>query len=231
MNISKFTQKSQEVVQNCEKVAMDYGHQEIAQPHLLASMLTVEDSLIRKLIEKMGIEPDVFMAQIDGLLSKRPKVSGGQLHIDQYLNQTLIYAEDEAKHMGDEYVSVEHLFLSLLAHPDKEVKALLKQCQLFYRIRNMESPQTVDDIPILIALPAFMISEIKTAFQIGFLLYLPFLAVDMVISSILMAMGMMMLPPVMISLPFKILVFVMVDGFNLLTGNLVASFKYAPGAG
>lgn len=130
MNISKFTQKSQEVVQNCEKVAMDYGHQEIAQPHLLASMLTVEDSLIKKLIEKMGIEPDVFMAQIDGLLAKRPKVSGGQLHIDQYLNQTLIYAEDEAKHMGDEYVSVEHLFLSLLAHPDKEVKALLKQCQI-----------------------------------------------------------------------------------------------------
>ena len=106
-----------------------------------------------------------------------------------------------------------------------------KDLGLFYRIRNMESPQTVDDIPILIALPAFMISEIKTAFQIGFLLYLPFLAVDMVISSILMAMGMMMLPPVMISLPFKILVFVMVDGFNLLTGNLVASFKYAPGAG
>lgn len=130
MNISKFTQKSQEVVQNCEKIAMDYGHQEIAQPHLLASMLTVEDSLIRKLIEKMGIEPDVFMAQIDGLLTKRPKVSGGQLHIDQYLNQTLIYAEDEAKHMGDEYVSVEHLFLSLLVHPDKDVKALLKQCQI-----------------------------------------------------------------------------------------------------
>ncbi len=130
MNISKFTQKSQEVVQNCEKVAMDYGHQEIAQPHLLASMIAVEDSLIRKLIVKMDIEPDVFMAQIDGLLAKRPKVTGGQLHIDQYLNQTLIYAEDEAKHMGDEYVSVEHLFLSLLAHPDKDIKALMKQCQI-----------------------------------------------------------------------------------------------------
>lgn len=130
MNISKFTQKSQEVVQNCEKVAMDYGHQEIAQPHLLASMMAVEDSLIRKLIGKMDIEPDVFMAQIDGLLAKRPKVTGGQLHIDQYLNQTLIYAEDEAKHMGDEYVSVEHLFLSLLAHPDKDIKALMKQCQI-----------------------------------------------------------------------------------------------------
>ena len=130
MNISKFTQKSQEVVQNCEKVAMDYGHQEIAQPHLLASMMAVEDSLIRKLIGKMDIEPDVFMAQVDGLLAKRPKVTGGQLHIDQYLNQTLIYAEDEAKHMGDEYVSVEHLFLSLLAHPDKDIKALMKQCQI-----------------------------------------------------------------------------------------------------
>ncbi len=130
MNISKFTQKSQEVVQNCEKVSMDYGHQEIAQPHLLASMMAVEDSLIRKLIGKMDIEPDVFMAQVDGLLAKRPKVTGGQLHIDQYLNQTLIYAEDEAKHMGDEYVSVEHLFLSLLAHPDKDIKALMKQCQI-----------------------------------------------------------------------------------------------------
>ncbi|MCI9079636.1 MAG: ATP-dependent chaperone ClpB [Lachnospiraceae bacterium] len=130
MNISKFTQKSQEVVQNCEKVAMDYGHQEIAQPHLLASMMAVEDSLIRKLIGKMDIEPDVFMAQVEGLLAKRPKVTGGQLHIDQYLNQTLIYAEDEAKHMGDEYVSVEHLFLSLLAHPDKDIKALMKQCQI-----------------------------------------------------------------------------------------------------
>lgn len=130
MNISKFTQKSQEVVQNCEKIAMDYGHQEIAQPHLLASMMAVEDSLIRKLIGKMDIEPDVFMAQVEGLLAKRPKVTGGQLHIDQYLNQTLIYAEDEAKHMGDEYVSVEHLFLSLLAHPDKDIKALMKQCQI-----------------------------------------------------------------------------------------------------
>ncbi len=130
MNISKFTQKSQEVVQNCEKVAMDYGHQEIAQPHLLYSMMSVEDSLIRKLIGKMDIEPDVFMAQIEGLLSKRPKVSGGQFYIDQYLNQVLIYAEDEAKHMGDEYVSVEHLFLSLLVHPDKDIKALMKQCHI-----------------------------------------------------------------------------------------------------
>ena len=130
MNISKFTQKSQEVVQGCEKIAMDYGHQEIGQEHMLMAMMNVEDSLIRKLIEKMGIEPDVFTAQVEDLLNKRPKVSGGQMHIDQPLNETLVYAEDEAKRMGDEYVSVEHLFLSLLAHPSKEIKALMKQTQI-----------------------------------------------------------------------------------------------------
>ena len=130
MNISKFTQKSQEVVQGCEKVAMDYGHQEIAQEHLLSAMMNVEDSLIRKLVSRMEIEPDVFQAQIDGLLQKRPKVSGGQMYIDQHLNEVLIYAEDEAKRMGDEYVSVEHLFLSLLAHPSREIKELFKQCRI-----------------------------------------------------------------------------------------------------
>lgn len=96
---------------------------------------------------------------------------------------------------------------------------------LFYRIRKMENPKTMGDVPLTIAIPAFMISELKTAFQIGFLLYLPFLVIDMIVASILMSMGMMMLPPVMISLPFKILVFVLVDGFNLITANLVASFK------
>lgn len=130
MNISKFTQKSQEVVQGCEKVAMEYGHQEIGEEHLLSAMMTVEDSLIRKLVEKMGIDPNVFLAQIDGLLQKRPKVSGGEMRIDKYLNETLVYAEDEAKRMGDEYVSVEHLFLSLLEHPSREMKELLKQCQI-----------------------------------------------------------------------------------------------------
>lgn len=100
-----------------------------------------------------------------------------------------------------------------------------KDLALFYRIRNMENPQDVGDIPLTMAIPAFMISEMKTAFQIGFLIYLPFLVIDMVISSILMSMGMMMLPPVMISLPFKILVFVLVDGFNLLVSSLVESFK------
>ena len=130
MNISKFTQKSQEVVQGCEKIAMDHGHQEIGQEHMLSAMMTVDDSLIRKLIEKMGIAPEVFQAQIEGLLQKRPKVVGGDLRIDKYLNEALIYAEDEAKRMGDEYVSVEHLFLSVLAHPSKEIKQLFKQCQI-----------------------------------------------------------------------------------------------------
>ena len=130
MNISKFTQTSQEVVQGCEKIAMDHGHQEIGQEHMLSAMMTVDDSLIRKLIEKMGIAPEAFQAQIEGLLQKRPKVVGGDLRIDKYLNEALIYAEDEAKRMGDEYVSVEHLFLSVLAHPSKEIKQLFKQCQI-----------------------------------------------------------------------------------------------------
>ena len=130
MNISKFTTKSQEVVQECEKVAMDYGHQEMGEDHLLAAMLRVEGSLIPKLIEKMGIDVDVFQAQVDGVLAKRPKVSGGDLRIDRYLNEALVYAEDEAKRRGDEYVSVEHLFLSILEHPSREIKALMKQSQI-----------------------------------------------------------------------------------------------------
>jgi flagellar biosynthetic protein FliP len=89
----------------------------------------------------------------------------------------------------------------------------------------MENPQTVSDVPLSIIIPAFIISEIKTAFEIGFLLFLPFLVIDMVVASILMSMGMMMLPPVMISLPFKILVFILIDGWNLLIGNLIASVK------
>lgn len=96
---------------------------------------------------------------------------------------------------------------------------------LFYRIRNLPNPQDKKDVSLVTLVPAFMISELKTAFQIGFLIYLPFLAIDMIISSVLMSMGMVMLPPVLISLPFKILIFVLVDGFNLLVGNLVSSFK------
>ena len=126
MNINKFTQKSMQAVQDCEKVAYDYGHQELAQEHLLYSLMTIEDSLIKKLIEKMEIQPEVFLAQVEGLLKKRPKVSGGQIFVGNDLNKVLIYAEDEAKQMGDEYVSVEHLFLSLLKNASKEMKGLFQ---------------------------------------------------------------------------------------------------------
>jgi len=100
-----------------------------------------------------------------------------------------------------------------------------KDLALFLRIRKMENPQTIADVPLSIVIPSFVISELKTAFEIGFLLFLPFLVIDMVVASILMSMGMMMLPPVMISLPFKILVFVLIDGWNLLIGNLISSIK------
>ena len=100
-----------------------------------------------------------------------------------------------------------------------------KDLALFYRIRHLPNPKTIDDVPLSILVPAFMISELKTAFEIGFLIFLPFLVIDMVVSSILMSLGMMMLPPVMISLPFKILLFILVDGWNLLVMGLVESFK------
>lgn len=100
-----------------------------------------------------------------------------------------------------------------------------KDLALFVRIRKMENPKSISDVPLSVIIPAFVISELKTAFEIGFLLFLPFLVIDMVVASILMSMGMMMLPPVMISLPFKILVFVLIDGWSLLIGNLVASIK------
>ncbi len=100
-----------------------------------------------------------------------------------------------------------------------------KDLALFFRIRKMQNPQSIADVPLSIVIPAFVISEMKTAFEIGFLIFLPFLVIDMVVASILMSMGMMMLPPVMISLPFKILVFVLIDGWNLLIGNLIASIK------
>ena len=100
-----------------------------------------------------------------------------------------------------------------------------KDLALFFRIRGMENPATVSDVPLSVIIPSFVISELKTAFEIGFLLFLPFLVIDMVVASILMSMGMMMLPPVMISLPFKILVFVLIDGWSLLIGNLMATIK------
>lgn len=100
-----------------------------------------------------------------------------------------------------------------------------KDLALFFRIRKMENPASIADVPLSIIIPAFVISELKTAFEIGFLLFLPFLVIDMVVASILMSMGMMMLPPIMIALPFKILVFVLIDGWSLLIGNLIASVK------
>ena len=100
-----------------------------------------------------------------------------------------------------------------------------KDLALFFRIRKMKNPKSVGDVPLSVVIPSFIISELKTAFEIGFLLFLPFLVIDMVVASILMSMGMMMLPPVMISLPFKILVFVLIDGWNLIIGNLIASIK------
>ena len=128
MNINKFTQKSMEAVQNCEKLAYEYGHQEIDQEHFLYSLITIDDSLIRKLLEKMDVNTDVFEAQVRGLLEKRPKVSGNiQVYISNGLNKVLIYAENEAKAMGDEYVSVEHLFLSLLKQPNRDIKDLFKE--------------------------------------------------------------------------------------------------------
>jgi ATP-dependent Clp protease ATP-binding subunit ClpB len=124
MNINKFTQNSMQAVENCQNLAYEYGHQEIDVEHLLYSLLTLEESLIKKLFEKMEINTEVFEAQVKGLLSKRPKVSGGQVYISNDLNKVLIYAENEAKQMGDSYVSVEHLFLSMLKQPNKAVKQL-----------------------------------------------------------------------------------------------------------
>ena len=116
-----------EAVQNCEKLAYEYGNQQIDQPHLLYSLLTLDDSLIMKLITKMGIQGDMFKNEAKQAIEKLTKVSGGgQLYISNDLNKVLINAEDEAKAMGDEYVSVEHLFLALLKQPSKEMKDLFK---------------------------------------------------------------------------------------------------------
>ena len=124
MNISKFTQNSMQAVQNSQSLAYEYGHPEIDIEHLLYSLISLEDSLIRKLLEKMQINIPIFETQIKGLLNKRPKVSGGQVYVSSDLNRVLIYAENEAKQMGDSYVSVEHLFLSMLKYPNKAVKKL-----------------------------------------------------------------------------------------------------------
>ena len=127
MNISKFTQKSIQAVEQCEKLAYEYGNQEIEQEHLLYSLLTIEDSLILKLIEKMEIQSEHFLNRAKQAVEKRVKVQGGQLLVGQDLNKVLISAEDEAKAMGDEYVSVEHLFLCMIRYPNKEIAQIFKE--------------------------------------------------------------------------------------------------------
>ena len=130
MNINKFTQKSMEAVQGCEKLAYEYGNQEIDQEHFLYSLLNIEDSLIAGLIEKMEIDRNAFTRDVEALIQKKPKVSGsgaGQVYVSNALNKVLISAEDVAKQMGDSYVSVEHLFIALLNEPNKDVKELFKR--------------------------------------------------------------------------------------------------------
>ena len=126
MNINKFTQKSMEAVQNCEKLAYEYGNQQIEQEHLLYSLLTLEDSLISKLVTKMNIQKEQFLNEAAGAIQKLPKVSGGQLYVSNDLNKVLISAENEAKGMGDQYVSVEHLFLAMLKQPSKALKEMFR---------------------------------------------------------------------------------------------------------
>lgn len=127
MNIQRFTQKSMEAIQDCEKLAYEYGNQEIEQEHLLVALLQQEDGLILKLIEKMEIQKEHFVDNAIRHLEARTKVSGGQVYVGQALNKVLISAEDEAKQMGDDYVSVEHLFLSLLRYPNPALKEIFKE--------------------------------------------------------------------------------------------------------
>ena len=127
MNIQKFTQKSVEAINDCEKLAYEYGNQEIEQEHLLVALLRQEDGLIPKLIEKMEIQKEHFVDNAERHLAARVKVSGGQVYVGQDLNKVLVHAEDEAKAMGDEYVSVEHLFLCLIKYPNKAMKEIFKE--------------------------------------------------------------------------------------------------------
>ena len=142
MNINKFTQKSLEAVNSCEKLAYQYGSPEIDQEHFLYSLLTIEESLILKLIEKMEVNKEAFLSQVQQAVEKKPKVSGGQTYISKSLNQVLVSAEDEAKAMGDEYVSVEHLFLSLMKYPNTEIKKLF-QAYGITRERVLQALSTV----------------------------------------------------------------------------------------
>jgi len=142
MNINKFTKNSIEAVQNCEKLAYEYGNQEIEQEHLLYALLKLDDSLILKLIEKMHIDTDHFTANVENALNKRVKVQGGQVYIGKDLNKVLVSAEDELKQMGDEYVSVEHLFLALLKYPNPALKEIIREYGLT-RDRFLQALSTV----------------------------------------------------------------------------------------
>ncbi len=142
MNIKKFTQKSLQAVDACERLALEYGNQEIEQEHLLYSLLTIEDSLIAKLVEKMDINKEHFQTRVQTAVQKRVKVQGGQLYVGQYLNKALITAEEEAKNLGDEYVSVEHLILAMLKHPNKEIQQIFKEYG-FTRERFLQALSTV----------------------------------------------------------------------------------------
>ena len=127
MNIQKFTQKSMQAVEGCEKLAYEYGNQEIEQEHLLYSLLTLDDSLILKLIEKMEIQKEHFVNRAEQALAKRTKVQGGKVYVGEQLTKVLVSAEDEAKQLGDEYVSVEHLFLAMIKYPNREIAQIWKE--------------------------------------------------------------------------------------------------------
>ena len=127
MNINKFTQKSLQAVQDCEKIAMDYGNQEIEQEHLLYALLTQDDGLIPKMIEKMGLDIGVVTQRVEQAIAGRTKVQGGKQYVGQDLNNVLVHAEDESKQMGDEYVSVEHLFLAMLRYPSRAMKGIFRE--------------------------------------------------------------------------------------------------------
>ncbi len=142
MNIQKFTQKSIQAVNDLEKTAYEFGNQQIEQEHLLLCLLRQEDSLILKLVEKMQIQKEHFMDRLEQLINGMPKVQGGQPYVGQYLNKVLVSAEDEAKRMGDEYVSVEHLFLSILDHASPSMKNFFREYGLT-RERFLQALSTV----------------------------------------------------------------------------------------
>ena len=126
MNIKKFTQKSIESINNTEKIAYEYGNQKLEQLHFLYALIMIEDSLIKNLLEKMNVPVNALINNVEERISKLPKVNGAEKYMSNDLNTVLIDAEDEAKRMSDEYVSVEHLFLSLIRHADREVKEVFK---------------------------------------------------------------------------------------------------------